>query len=183
MLPEDYKDIYNLNTFKNKIKKWKPENCPCRLCKVYIDNKGFVWEQKRNLEYSVASGEVFLLLASIVLLQARASFLNLFNTFCFAIGFHDFYILVDHVETSQLIPNNNWLTGFCMGYGNAKSVSLDGFTDRVYWKFNSIFFYFVFYNKCIFRWLIFLWVVDLNQHLYCNTNFIVYGSFSLFSQL
>ena len=31
MLPDDYKDIDNLNTFKNKIKKWKPKNCPCRL--------------------------------------------------------------------------------------------------------------------------------------------------------
>ena len=38
MLPNDYKDINNLNTFKNKIKKWKPDNCPCRLCKVYINN-------------------------------------------------------------------------------------------------------------------------------------------------
>ena len=42
MLPDDYKDIDNLNIFKNKIKKWKPENCPCRLCKVYINSIGFV---------------------------------------------------------------------------------------------------------------------------------------------
>ena len=39
MLPDDYKD---LNTFENKVKKWKPKNCPCRLCKVYINNIGFV---------------------------------------------------------------------------------------------------------------------------------------------
>ena len=38
MLPDDYKDINNLNTFKNKIKKWKLDNCPWRLCKVYINN-------------------------------------------------------------------------------------------------------------------------------------------------
>ena len=57
MLPDDYKDIDKLNTFKNKIKKWKTEYCPCRLCKVYINNKGFVCEQKRSLEYLVASGE------------------------------------------------------------------------------------------------------------------------------
>ena len=38
----DYKDIDKLNTFKNKIKKWKSENCPCRLCKVYMNNIGFV---------------------------------------------------------------------------------------------------------------------------------------------
>ena len=31
ILPDDYKTIQNLDTFKVKIKKWKPENCPCRL--------------------------------------------------------------------------------------------------------------------------------------------------------
>ena len=36
MLPDDCKDIDNLNTVKNKVQKWKPENCPCRLCKIYI---------------------------------------------------------------------------------------------------------------------------------------------------
>ena len=30
----------------NKVKKWKDENCPCRLCKIYI-NKG-----KKSLGYS-----------------------------------------------------------------------------------------------------------------------------------
>ena len=34
-LPGDYKTIQNLDTFKIKIKKWKPKNCPCRLCKVF----------------------------------------------------------------------------------------------------------------------------------------------------
>ena len=45
MLPDDYKDIDNLNTFKNMnmIKKWKPENCPRRLlCRVYIYHIGFI---------------------------------------------------------------------------------------------------------------------------------------------
>ena len=32
---------WDLNTFKNKIKKWKADNCPGRLCKVYINNIGF----------------------------------------------------------------------------------------------------------------------------------------------
>ena len=30
------------DTVKNKVKKWKPENCPCRLCKIYIKNIGFI---------------------------------------------------------------------------------------------------------------------------------------------
>ena len=52
MLPDDCKDIDNLNTFKNKVEKSKLENCPCRLCKIYINNIGFVWERKKSLEYS-----------------------------------------------------------------------------------------------------------------------------------
>ena len=42
MVLDDYKDIDNVNTFKNKIKSGKPENCLCRLCKIYLSNKGFV---------------------------------------------------------------------------------------------------------------------------------------------
>ena len=25
-----------------KIKKWNPENCPWRLCKIYLENVGFI---------------------------------------------------------------------------------------------------------------------------------------------
>ena len=32
------KEIDYLKNFKNTIKKWKPELCPCRLCKIYIQN-------------------------------------------------------------------------------------------------------------------------------------------------
>ena len=28
--------------FRKKIKKWKPNRCPCRLCKVFISNLGFI---------------------------------------------------------------------------------------------------------------------------------------------
>ena len=52
MLPDYREDIDNLNIFKNKVTKWKPENCPCMLCKIYINNMGFVRERKRSLEYS-----------------------------------------------------------------------------------------------------------------------------------
>ena len=41
ILPDDYKNLPNLSVFKNRIKKWKPENCPCRLCKTYISRVGF----------------------------------------------------------------------------------------------------------------------------------------------
>ena len=37
------KSVYNrFFNFKIKIKKRKPENCSCRLCKVYIDRVGFL---------------------------------------------------------------------------------------------------------------------------------------------
>ena len=42
ILPDDYETIQNLDTFKIKIEKWKPENCPGRLCKVYIGREGFL---------------------------------------------------------------------------------------------------------------------------------------------
>ena len=32
----------NIEAFKMQIKKWKPGNCPCGLCKVYLQNVGFV---------------------------------------------------------------------------------------------------------------------------------------------
>ena len=41
-LPNDYKTIKNLDTFKSKIKKWKPEICSCSLCNVSIDRVGFL---------------------------------------------------------------------------------------------------------------------------------------------
>ena len=42
MLPESYKTIILLDKFKEDIKKWIPDNCPCRLCKNYIGSVGFI---------------------------------------------------------------------------------------------------------------------------------------------
>ena len=42
LLPCNLKDSENLNIFKSNIKCWKPENCPCRLCKLYIVDIGFI---------------------------------------------------------------------------------------------------------------------------------------------
>ena len=41
ILPDSYKNLPNFSVFKNRIKKWKPKNCPCRLCKTYISRVGF----------------------------------------------------------------------------------------------------------------------------------------------
>ena len=42
LIPEDIKKSNSTAKFKRLIRNWKPENCPCRLCKIYIANIGFV---------------------------------------------------------------------------------------------------------------------------------------------
>ena len=38
IVPNEFKKETSLDAFKKLIKKWQPENCPCRLCKSYIQN-------------------------------------------------------------------------------------------------------------------------------------------------
>ena len=38
LVPENIKKSQSLLEFKDKIKRWKPEGCTCRLCKDYIVN-------------------------------------------------------------------------------------------------------------------------------------------------
>ena len=42
IIPSFIKNAENLQDFKRSIKKWKPAQCPCKLCKVYIHNLGFI---------------------------------------------------------------------------------------------------------------------------------------------
>ena len=42
IIPDDFKLSKNLLEFKTKIRKWKLEKCPCRLCKMYIPGVGFI---------------------------------------------------------------------------------------------------------------------------------------------
>ena len=42
ILPNEIKDFDTLQIFKAKIKKWVPVKCPCRLCKVYLPQVGFI---------------------------------------------------------------------------------------------------------------------------------------------
>ena len=41
MLPQKYKEMVSLDKFKREIKGWVPDNCKCRLCKVYVGGLGF----------------------------------------------------------------------------------------------------------------------------------------------
>ena len=36
------KEIDSINEFKHVIKTWKPDSCSCRLCKVYLQNIGYL---------------------------------------------------------------------------------------------------------------------------------------------
>ena len=41
-LPAEYTNASSLDEFKMKIKNWVPRNCPCRLCKTYIQHVGYL---------------------------------------------------------------------------------------------------------------------------------------------
>ena len=36
LVPNKLKQLFDIHAFKKESKKWKPENCPCKLCKTYI---------------------------------------------------------------------------------------------------------------------------------------------------
>ena len=42
ILPNDYKELTSLSTFKSKIKNWEIDKCPCRLWRTYIQRVGFI---------------------------------------------------------------------------------------------------------------------------------------------
>ena len=42
MVPQSMKEKESVEEFKYAIKSWKPNNCPCRLCKKYIAGVGFI---------------------------------------------------------------------------------------------------------------------------------------------
>ena len=42
IVPRSIRGIQSLEKFKSEIKKWIPQNCPCRLCKTYISGVGFI---------------------------------------------------------------------------------------------------------------------------------------------
>ena len=42
MLPSDLKVHTSLDEFKINLKKWIPTNCPCKICKLYVKDIGFI---------------------------------------------------------------------------------------------------------------------------------------------
>ena len=41
LIPDEIKNTDSLNIFKRKIKLWIPPECPCKLCKPFIQHLGF----------------------------------------------------------------------------------------------------------------------------------------------
>ena len=48
LVPNDIRVSPTLKSFKSKIKYWTPSNCPCRLCKRYVQNVGFYKYRELN---------------------------------------------------------------------------------------------------------------------------------------
>ena len=42
LVPSSLKDINDLDKFIKAVKQWKPEDCPCSLCKFFVQNVGFL---------------------------------------------------------------------------------------------------------------------------------------------
>ena len=42
LLPNEIKEITDLDKFKSTIKKWKPKKCPCYLCKDFLTGVGLI---------------------------------------------------------------------------------------------------------------------------------------------
>ena len=48
LVPSNVKEISDLDKFKKAVKEWKTEDFPCRLCKVHVQNVGFL--EKKTLK-------------------------------------------------------------------------------------------------------------------------------------
>ena len=42
LLPLPLRKLPTLKQFKPAIRSWRPDNCPCRICKVYLAGVGFI---------------------------------------------------------------------------------------------------------------------------------------------
>ena len=42
LAPNETKESESLNGFKLKIKRWVRKGCPCRICKIYLGQVGFI---------------------------------------------------------------------------------------------------------------------------------------------
>ena len=41
-LPNNIKNSDSLNVFKHTTRQWTPDNCPCKICRNFIENLGYI---------------------------------------------------------------------------------------------------------------------------------------------
>ena len=46
-LPDNLKNKESIGSFNMAINEWKPESCPCRLCKTYLQNIGYLQQENK----------------------------------------------------------------------------------------------------------------------------------------
>ena len=46
-LPKNLKNKESIESFKMAIKEWKPELYPCRLCKTYLQNISYLYQENK----------------------------------------------------------------------------------------------------------------------------------------
>ena len=50
LVPNEIKESQSLNAFKFKIKRWVSDECPCRICKIYLEQEGFIITSKTGFQ-------------------------------------------------------------------------------------------------------------------------------------
>ena len=56
ILPEEFKQRNTISLFKSDVRQWICNECPCRLCKVFVPNLGFIWGTAPNLVLNIYHG-------------------------------------------------------------------------------------------------------------------------------
>ena len=101
LLRNNLKRLESVEAFKSKIKGWIPENCPCRICKPYIYQVGFIQIHLNRFE------SIYL----IYLYQIIGQLTLISLLFCYLIILFFCIICMMHfnlsTENEQIINNNN----------------------------------------------------------------------------
>ena len=105
LVPVHMKDLKALSTFKNQIKKWIPKDCPCRLCKVYVAQVGFLLKLLRLfasfsgiqycLFYSLSCFLLFYFIHLFIYLFIRFIILFMLFMYFYFISFHVFIYFIN----------------------------------------------------------------------------------------
>ena len=59
IVPFEIRNAISLEEFSAKIKSWRPENCPCRVCLNYIHQVGYIKHRVNYARVRVFSGPCF----------------------------------------------------------------------------------------------------------------------------